>query len=333
MADTMSFSALAPPQTTAETAVVGRTDAGEAVLSNGRTGEALVSICIPTWKDSADALLASLIRLEGASQCTLLIFDDGSDDEALTRQLARQVLRYPGPARLITAPLNRGRSHARNRLTALAETSWTLFLDADMRPDDDDFLKRYLDAAAACDAPALIAGGFSLRHAAPTAQTRLHAAQSRASECLNAETRAHAPGRYVFTSNILVHRSILDTVQFDDGFTGWGWEDVDWGLRVADAYRVHHIDNPATHLGLDTDGDLMAKYAASGENFARALVRHPDARQATPLYRAAQALSRLPGRGLVTALTKSLASARYLPIRLRLLALKLYRAGIYAEHI
>jgi glycosyltransferase involved in cell wall biosynthesis len=312
---------------------IGRTDAGEDVLSNGVSGEALLSICVPTWKDGADALLASLIRLEGAADCTLLIFDDGSRDEDLTRHLARQILRYPGPARLITAPENAGRSHARNRLTVLAETDWVLLLDADMKPDDEDFLKRYLDAAEACEEPALIAGGFSLRHAHPTNETRLHAAQSIASECLPAEMRAQAPGRYVFTSNILVHRAVLDDVQFDSGFEGWGWEDVDWGLRVADAFDVIHIDNAATHLGLDSDTALMKKYGGSGANFAYAVERQPAALKATPVYKVAKTLSGIPGKRLLKALSGKIAKSRWLPLKLRLFGLKLYRAAAYAEHL
>jgi len=238
-------------------------------------------------------------------------------------------LRYPGPARLITADENTGRSHARNRLQALAETDWVLFLDADMRPDDDDFLLRYLEAAEASEAPALIPGGFSLRHVLPTDETRLHAAQSEASECVTAEIRAKEPGRYVFTSNILVHHDILDAIQFDDGFKGWGWEDVDWGLQIADQYPIHHIDNPATHLGLDSDEVLLGKYGGSGENFAYAVSRHPEALKSTPLYRSARLMRAVPGSGLLKGLFRRIARARVLPLRLRLAGLKLYRAVVY----
>ncbi|MEM8616030.1 MAG: glycosyltransferase [Pseudomonadota bacterium] len=312
---------------------VGQTDAGEAVLSNGRAGDAVISICVPTYHDGADALLASLVRLPGAGDCTLLIYDDGSSDTGLTRALAQQILRFPGPARLITASQNQGRSHARNRLIALAESDWILFLDADMRPDDEDFLNRYLEAAEASTYPSLIPGGFSLRHAVTTDQTRLHAAQSLASECLTASQRAEAPGRYVFTSNILVHREILDAVQFDLGFTGWGWEDVDWGLRIASEWPVLHIDNPATHLGLDTDKALLAKYGASGANFARALSQHRTILQKTPVFKAAKWLARLRLAGLAKFLGRIAASTRALPLRLRLFGLKLYRAAVYAEHV
>ncbi|MEM7459595.1 MAG: glycosyltransferase family A protein, partial [Pseudomonadota bacterium] len=265
----------------------GKTAAGEEVVSNGKTGGALISICVPVWRDSADALLGSLTRMRGAEQCTLILFDDGSHDPSLLRQLTRQIRRFPGPARLIAAPRNCGRSHARNRLFDLAETEWVLFLDADMHPDDDEFLLRYLDAVDAQPNPALIAGGFSLKHASPTAKTRLHAAQSLASECVSASVRAQAPGRYVFTSNVLVHRHVLSDVSFDPGFQGGGWEDVDWGLRVAEQFPILHVDNAATHLGLDQDSALIGKYARSVDNFLRLIDRHPDEMSETPLYRAA----------------------------------------------
>jgi len=312
---------------------VGQTPSGEAVVTNGRRGDARMSICVPTWRDSADALLCHLTRMPGAEDCTLLVFDDGSQDPALTRQLTRQVMRFPGPARLISAPKNCGRSHARNRLFALAEANWILFLDADMQPDDDDFLNRYLDAIDAQIDPALVAGGFSLRHAHATRETRLHAAHSQLSECVPASRRTKAPGRYVFTSNILVHRDVLSTIAFDPGFQGWGWEDVDWGLRVADMFPILHIDNDATHLGLDADAALIEKYAGSVDNYLRLVDRHPDEMAQTPLYRAAKRLGQIPGVLTFARVFQALAKTQYLPMKLRLLSLKLFRASIYGARL
>lgn len=307
----------------------GSTDYGEEIISNGKQGEARLSICVPTWKDGADALFASLIRLPAAEQCTLLVYDDGSADSDLTRQLTRQIRRFPGPARLISAKVNKGRSRARNRLMAFAESYWILYLDADMQPDDDAFLTRYLDAIQDTTEPALLIGGVSLKHAVPTEQTRLHAAQAQASECLSASTRAKAPGRYVFTANLLVHREILESVTFDTAYQGWGWEDVDWGLRVADQFEVRHIDNPATHLGLDTDQALIAKYAGSASNFQLLSERHQDQIKDTALYRLSSRLRQLSGRALIERWSCQIAQVRWLPIKLRLFALKLFRAAVY----
>ncbi|WP_370371721.1 glycosyltransferase family 2 protein [Henriciella pelagia] len=310
-----------------------RTDAGEAVLSNGISGDAALSICVPCYRDSAAPLAATLSRLPGARQTALLFFDDGSGDEDMSRALARHVMAHPGPARLLTSPRNVGRSEARNRLTALAETDWILFLDADMCPDNEWFLTRYLKALRESDGPSLIAGGFSLRQVAPTTPTGLHYAQSIRSECLPASIRRQEPGRYVFTSNILVHADILDAVTFDEGFTGWGWEDVDWGLRVAERFPVTHIDNTATHLGLDATETLMAKFGGSGANFARLAERHPEAVRSMRLFRMANRLRRLPGRSLLRQVTRHVAAETRLPMKLRLTALKTYRALEYAEHL
>lgn len=312
---------------------IGTTAQGEDVFTNSKSGEARITICVPTWRDSADALLCSLSRLPGAEHCTLLIFDDGSLDSDLTSQLIRHTMRFPGPGRLISAPKNVGRSHARNRLKDLAESDWVLFLDADMQPDDETFLSNYLKAIETHAQPSLIAGGFSLKNIRPTDETRLHAAQSITSECVSAEVRNQSPGRYVFTSNILVHRHILDAIKFDPGFVGWGWEDVDWGLRVASDYPVHHIENTATHLGLDPDPKLIEKYAGSADNFARLVERHPQVMSATPLYRMAKTLRPLPGRSLLQSSALKLAQMKAAPIKARLFGLKLYRASVYGARL
>ncbi|MGB3627395.1 MAG: glycosyltransferase family A protein [Henriciella sp.] len=326
MPDTAGF-----PQMDSHGFPLGQTAEGETVLSNGVSGEVAISICVPCFHDSADALIATLSRMDLAARATLLLFDDGSGNPALTRLLARHMMHFPGPARLITSPDNLGRAGARNRLLALAETDWVLFLDADMRPDDDQFLVRYLDALRAADGPALIAGGFSLKHVKPTKETELHAAQALKSECLPADTRAKQPGHHVFTSNILVHADILKAVGFDAGFTGWGWEDVDWGLRVAADYPVLHIDNPATHLGLDATPALIDKFGGSAANFAYLAERHPDAVKQMPLWRMARGFRHLPARPLWRGLTKAMAKTGALPLGLRLNALKTYRALCYAE--
>ena len=329
----MPDSAFPPPTPERAASAIGRTDAGETVLSNGISGEAALTICVPCWKDSADAMIAMLVRMEDARSATLILYDDGSADDAMSRKLAHHIARFPGPAPLVTSHENMGRAHARNRLMELAETDWILFLDADMRPDDEHFIARYLEAINNSDGPALIAGGFSLRHVRPTAETALHAAQSNASEIVDAKTRAREPGRYVFTSNILVHKQVMADVSFDDGFTGWGWEDVDWGLNVAGKFPVIHIDNPASHLGLDRTDAILSKFGGSGHNFARLAARHPDAVQSMPLYRMARRFRHLPARPFWRAITRTGAGLNWLPMKLRLACLKTYRALAYAEYL
>jgi len=305
----------------------------ETLSGNGISHDAGLSICIPAWRDTASPLLTSLARLPDHKDCEILVYDDGSSDANMTKAINALLANFKGPAKLITAQENHGRSHARNRLMAHATSDWLLMLDADMLPDDEQFLARYIETMSRQSRPALIAGGFSLQHVIPTKAQNLHAAQSRRSECLGAAQRQEAPGRFIFTSNILVHRNVLDVVSFDDGYQGWGWEDVDWGLRVADQFPILHIDNTATHLGLDDTQTLLRKYGTSGANFARLASQHPAAASDMPLFQVAQKLRRLPGRSLLEAVCKTIAIAPVglTPMRFRLFALKLYRSSIYSR--
>lgn len=305
----------------------------ERIDTNTIAAAPAISICIPTWKDDSSPLLSALAGLARIDACEVLVYDDGSNLPATTAAILRHLNKLNAPARLITATQNQGRAHARNRLIAHARADWILLLDADMLPDTSNFLTTYLDVLAATPAPALIAGGFSLKQVTPTPAQALHAAQSARSECLPATARQSQPGRYVFTSNILVHRQVFETVNFDDRFSGWGWEDVDWGLRVASIVPIKHIENTATHLGLDDDTALMKKYETSGKNFARLVAGHPHAAEKMTLYRAARQLKSIPGRALIRAISRKLATSRLLPISLRLSGLKLFRAAVYAEDL
>lgn len=304
----------------------------EAHAEKRTDGSPSFTIAIPTYRHNPAELIKALAVCVGAKQVTLNVYDDGSNDAGLTAEITEALKHWDGRAKLTTAITNAGRSHARNCLIEQSDTDWILFLDSDMLPDSSDFIIQYLEAAKHRLEPALISGGFSLKQVTPNRNQSLHAAQSRASECISAELRARSPGRYVFTSNILVHKDILETITFDDGFAGWGWEDTDWGLRVAKRFPVIHINNTATHLGLDDTSVLLEKYGNSGPNFARMLRRNPAEAEDMALTKAARKLSKIPGRSVVRAVSKWTAKSA-LPISVRLSALKLYRAAAYAEHI
>ena len=153
-------------------------------------------------------------------------------------------------------------------------------------------------------------------------------------DCLSAAERALTPEKYVFTSNLMVRRDVFDAEAFDEGFRGWGWEDVEWGARVSRRFPILHIDNPATHLGLDTPQGLAGKYEQSVENFARLVERHPDLVSIYPSYRVARLLKSWPRacprwRGLL----KRLALSSLMPLTLRIMAMKAYRAALYTEAV
>ena len=292
-----------------------------------------VSILVPTFEDDAAALISGLSEQTGLESVELIICDDGSTDSALTERLQAAIAAFPASATLITCHINQGRSAARNRLLTEARGDWILLVDADMHPDHSSFIRTYRDAIDALDPgqAAAICGGFSLKSASMTAATKLHAAQSTSSECLTAHERNQAPGLYIFTSNILVHRVIFETIPFDDSFTGWGWEDVDWGIRIAAAFPVIHIDNTATHLGLDNDDALLSKYKRGADNFLKLMSKHPSATKGMAIARHVTRLRRWPGLTTFAGIARLVALRRWLPMSARLLALKAYRVFTYSR--
>ncbi|MDQ3126040.1 MAG: glycosyltransferase [Pseudomonadota bacterium] len=293
-----------------------------------------VSVLIPFLRDDPAELLTLLDEEAGSvgGAVEIVLLDDGTRDAALTARLAGQIKAMALPVRLITLPVNEGRSIGRNRLASAARGGSLLFLDSDMRPDDRRFLRDWADLAARED-PAVAFGGFSLLQAPTDARFAVHRAMAAKSECVPYTERAKQPEKYVYTSNLLVRRDVFESEAFDPGFTGWGWEDVEWAMRVSRRFRVVHLDNAATHMGLDTVAALAGKYEQSAPNFGRMARRHPEIVAAYPSYRAARLLKRLPGLPGLRRMMRRGADTTWLPVGARAFSLRLYRAALYADAV
>ncbi len=286
-----------------------------------------LSVLIPFKGDDACDLLRALDEEQAAAE--IVILDDGSDDAALTARVQATVSAMRLPARLVTLAKNEGRAKGRNRLASHARADALLFLDADMLPDSRAFLTRWI---AAGDAP-IAFGGFSMELTPHSRATALNRAMAGQTETLTAAQRSLAPEKYVYTSNLLVQRRVFEAVRFDEDFTGYGWEDVEWALRASRSFPILHIDNSASHLGLDPAPMMAAKFEQSAANFARMVRGHRTLVETFPIYGAARMLKRLPLRGLWRPVIKATALADALPVRLRAFAMRLYRAALYAEAV
>jgi glycosyltransferase involved in cell wall biosynthesis len=285
-----------------------------------------LSVLIPFYRDDPRPLLQALAS-QLATDVELIAFDDGRPDAALCDAVHESIRAIASPAALLVSRVNRGRSAARNRLAQAARGDWVLFLDADMQVSAG-FIQRWLDAIDNTSADVLF-GGYAPAKADTV--TRVHAALAQASDGLDASGRAAIGATAVCSSNLAVRRSVMKSVPFDEGYAGWGWEDVDWALSAAQGFKLGHVDNRAIHSGLESVPDLLAKFACSGANFARLLQRHPNY-AARPGARLARLLRRLHAAPAARLIGKLAARTR-LPVRLRVLGLKLFRAGVAAEEL
>jgi glycosyltransferase involved in cell wall biosynthesis len=296
-----------------------------------RRAKPAVSVLIPFLRDDPSELL-QLLDEEAASVADaveIVVMDDGTNDPDLTARLQAQIKAMALPARLITLTKNEGRSKGRNRLADSARGGSLLFLDSDMRPDHRRFLWTWADLVARED-PAVAFGGFSLLQAPTDARFSVHRSMALKSDCVPYQERARTPEKYVFTSNLLVRRDVFEAETFDAEFSGWGWEDVEWAMRVSRRFTVVHVDNPATHMGLDTVEALAGKYEQSAGNFARVVARHPDIVGGYPSYKAARLLKKVPAIDRIRPLIKRAALTSWAPTKARAFSLRLYRAALYA---
>lgn len=304
----------------------------EIIIDNAAWASAAprLSVLIPTHRDDPSALLRALDDPMACAE--IIVLDDGSGDDALAKRIAGRIERLRLPARFIRLASNEGRAKGRNRLASHARAGHFLFLDSDMLPDPENFLARWAALAEGENTP-IAFGGFTLEQTPLRPEHALHRAMALKSDCTPAPERARSPEKHVFTSNLLVRRDVFETVAFDEGFTGWGWEDVEWAMRVGRQYPILHIDNSATHLGLDTAAAMAAKYEQSAANFARVVRAHPDIVGAYPSYKVARALKPLPGREIWRPMLKAFALNEAAPTPLRALAMRLYRAALYCEAV
>ncbi|MFM1977469.1 MAG: hypothetical protein RL145_2315 [Pseudomonadota bacterium] len=299
----------------------------ETIFTNGAKadGPLALSIATPFFRNDPSALLDILSSQMAGEAVELIVVDDGSGDPSLTAKLEATLHPLSVPASLITLHQNQGRSAARNRLIAAAKAPVILFLDSDMAPDAASFVADWLKLAR--DPTTEIAyGGFSTLQVPDCAALALAKLVAEKADCASAQERQSRGALAVATSNLMVRKTILDETPFDAGFSGWGWEDVDWALRAdAKGHAVRHVDIPATHLGLDDAATLLDKFAKAGPNFRKMVERHPS--MATlPGTKLAQTLARVPGRTLIKAVLKALVLSEALPLGLRALGARLWRA-------
>lgn len=290
-----------------------------------------LSVLIPFFRESPAELMKALnaIAADVRDEIEVVVLDDGSRRPELSLEVMDLLDTLNIAICFIELKHNVGRAKGRNRLVDAARGAYVLFLDADMLPDQDNFLERWVDMTRA-EAP-VVFGGFSLLKAPKSKAYALHAQMAGHSDCLSAAERLKSPEKYVFTSNLLVRKDVFKTHDFDPEFKGWGWEDVEWAMRVSADFGIDHIDNTATHMGLDTADVLLSKYEQSGANFARVVRKHPEIVTRYPSYKMARLIKALPFGNLLRGVLKSTVQSQSLPLKARAFALRLYRAAIYAD--
>lgn len=233
-----------------------------------------LSILIPVYNYNVAPLLRRLheqcLQVSEGTEIEILAVDDGSEEKFNNESEAEKL----SLVCYHELDENAGRSAIRNYLLSLSRGRYVLFLDADMMPDHDNFVQTYFDLAQS--GVEIVCGGISYQqyaHRDPSASFYLYKSQK--TEVLSAAVRNKSPWRYLFTSNILIRSDIIKKINFNEQFKGYGYEDIEWGIRLAKSYEIKHVDNTCTHFGVMSKDQVFRNMRDSIENYALLHHLHP----------------------------------------------------------
>ncbi len=242
----------------------------------------LISVLVPVFNwdacDLAQCLRREIVEGNLTGRVNVFFLDDASTDQRKRDENRLFFAQSPHDwEHYRENPRNQGRARTCNTLAEMADGEWILFIDVDCLPDAPDYLRRYLEEVQAGRAEAICGGtGYSKRVLfGPEYDFYIHLVTAAGQN--QAVIRNRIPWAIVLTSNMLVRRDVFTRIPFDARFLTYGYEDQEWGIRVQKSFRLLHIDNLVSHLGLQTKEELYQKMRLSIGNYHLIRQWHPDA--------------------------------------------------------
>jgi len=223
----------------------------------------MLSILIPEYNCDCTRLVRDLSEqcIQERIDFEILVLDDASPDFPLENHNLSFI-----PGCVTTRnEVNVGQASCRNRLAKMARFPWLLFLDSDLQVQDDMFIKRYLEVLGTSN---VVSGGLATSPEISDARRMLRWKYGRKRECIPALIRNQNPWKSFFSSNMLIEKSVIERIPFDEQFKDYGHEDTIMGYRMkGQGCSILHIDNPLLHLGIDLSDHFLAKSLTAVEKY------------------------------------------------------------------
>ncbi|MFT4849214.1 MAG: glycosyltransferase involved in cell wall biosynthesis [Sediminicola sp.] len=151
---------------------------------------------------------------------------------------------------------NNGRTATRSKLASLAKFEWLLFLDADIRPKRDNFIKEYLSYIQDT-VNDVVFGGISYQEERPTTDQLLRWVYGKAREAKSVKEREKSP-YFIISQNLLIKKeTFLAANTVTENY--YGLDNYFSNQLKRQNAKVGHIDNPVIHLGLETNSVFITK--------------------------------------------------------------------------
>lgn len=212
-----------------------------------------LSICIASYGNNVGALIEALLGEIKANPTLSNTEIHISDQFSEAQPLHENWTQHPR-VHYHHFTEQRGRAANRNHLVALSQGAQLLFLDADALPVQPNFIAQYLKHAA----PHTVLVGGTAYHSDHKQWLRYKVGIQK--ESISANRRSQTPYSSFSAFNVCMDRTVAETITFDANVLEYGHEDTLFGLELRHrCLPVKHLENPAYHLGIDSDEVFMEK--------------------------------------------------------------------------
>lgn len=227
----------------------------------------MLSINIPVYQIEVENLISELVfQAEKLSvPFEIRVYDDGSKDEIKKRN---RVIEKQNNVIYLELEKNLGRVAIRNKMGLESKYKYLLFIDADSKPVNENYLEFFLGNAKP---NRVLCGGTAYSKEKPQESEKfLRWFYGSHREAISAEIRNSKKGFIITSNNFLIEKTVFEKIHFRENLKNYGHEDTLLGYDLfCNKIEIFHINNPVEHTGLEDAGIFLEKTKMALQNLHR----------------------------------------------------------------
>ena len=216
----------------------------------------MLSILIPTYNYSIFQLVQNMHQqcIAGSIVFEIICLDDHS---TVDFYIENQKINELANCFYFKNESNLGRTRTRQILAEKAKFDWVLFLDADVIPEKETFIKQYISNLN--DSHTVVFGGYKYEKIQPEPSKILRYKYGKEREEQSAEFRSKKPYQFVFSGNMLINKNLFLDLNYTEKEKFYGM-DIYFAYQLfSNKITVLHLDNAIFHHGLESNDDFFEK--------------------------------------------------------------------------
>lgn len=216
----------------------------------------MISVLIPVYNNYVTGLVTTLNEQLKLIDVTyeIICLDDKSEPKFIAKNIEIEKL---SNVKYLQSEQNLGRTKTRHKLANLANYNWLLFLDSDVFPKTDQFIRNYIYLLNT-DYDAVF-GGFAYKRELPEPKYRLRWKYGINQEEKSARLRNNKPYKVIISANFLIKKALFLSINSEVSEHNYGLDNI-FGAELKNRkVNVNHIDNEVYHLGIESSANYLKK--------------------------------------------------------------------------